>query len=159
MRGHAAKGTAILIVAAWHAGAEPRIESFSPTGYTKDVSQVAVRFSDTMVALGDPGSADPFVVACGVPGNGRWIDERNWVYDFAYDVPSAERCRFSLRRGVRTLAGERLTGPREHVFHTGGPNIIDGPIESSYTWPPRSAHRGGGWPVRRGRRIRGNDCW
>ncbi len=159
MRGHAAKGTAILIVAAWHAGAEPRIESFSPTGYTKDVSQVAVRFSDTMVALGDPGSADPFVVACGVPGNGRWIDERNWVYDFAYDVPSAERCRFSLRRGVRTLAGERLTGPREHVFHTGGPNIIDGPIEISYTWPPRSAHRGGGWPVRRGRRIRGNDCW
>ena len=132
---------AIIALGAWHAGAEPRIESFSPTGYTKDVVQVAVRFSEPMVALGDPGIADPFAVACGVPGNGRWIDERNWVYDFAYDVPSAERCRFSLRRGVRTLAGERLTGPREHVFHTGGPNIIDGPIESSYTWPPRIDER------------------
>lgn len=141
MRSHAAKGIfAILVVAAWHAGAA-RIESFSPTGYTKDVVQVAVRFSEPMVALGDPGIADPFVVECGVPGNGRWVDERNWVYDFAYDVPSAERCRFSLRRGVRTLAGARLTGPREHVFHTGGPNIIYGPIESSYTWPPRIDER------------------
>lgn len=134
MPNHLAKGIfAILVVAAWHAGAA-RIESFSPTGYTKDVVQVAVRFSEAMVALGDPGIADPFVVECGVPGNGRWIDERNWVYDFAYDVPSAERCRFSLRRGVRTLAGERLTGPREHVFHTGGPNIIDGPFGNSHTW-------------------------
>lgn len=151
MRSHTAKGIlAILVVAAWHAGAA-RIESFSPTGYTKDVVQVAVRFSEPMVALGDPGIADPFVVECGVPGNGRWIDERNWVYDFAYDVPSAERCRFSLRRGVRTLAGERLTGPREHVFHTGGPTIIDGPIGSSHTWtyPGRHASKSGTCPNQR----------
>ena len=123
---------AIFALGAWYAGAEPRIESFSPTGYAKDVVQVAVRFSEPMVALGDQTS-NPFAVGCDVPGNGRWIDERNWVYDFAYDVPGAERCRFTLRRGVRSLAGERVTGPREHAFHTGGPNIIDGPIGNTRT--------------------------
>ena len=86
------------------AGAEARIESFSPAGYTKDVSQVAVRFSEPMVTLGDPDRSDPFAVRCAVPGTGRWIDERNWVYDFAHEVPGAERCWFTLRRGVTTLA-------------------------------------------------------
>ena len=52
-------------------GAEARIESFSPTGYTKDASQVAVRFSEAMVALGDPDRSDPFAVRCAVPGTGR----------------------------------------------------------------------------------------
>ena len=105
-------------------GAEARIESFSPSGYTKDASQVAVRFSEAMVALGDPDRPDPFAVRCAVAGTGRWIDERNWVYDFDYDLPGAEACRFTLRRGVRTLAGERLVGQREHRFHTGGPSIL-----------------------------------
>ena len=132
---------AIFALGAWYAGAEPRIESFSPTGYAKDVVQVAVRFSEPMVALGDPETSDPFAVGCDVPGNGRWIDERNWVYDFAYDVPGAERCRFTLRRGVRSLAGERVTGPREHAFHTGGPNIIDGPIGNSLAWLRRIDER------------------
>jgi len=132
---------AIFALGAWCAGAEPRIESFSPSGYTKDVSQVAVRFSEPMVALGDPDTSDPFAVVCDVPGNGRWIDERNWVYDFAYDVPGGERCRFTLRRGVRTLAGEPVTGPREHVFHTGGPSIIGEPLGSTSRWRPRIDER------------------
>ena len=133
MPGNAPKSTfAIFALGAWCAGAEPRVESFSPSGYTKDASQVAVRFSEPMVALGDPDTSDPFAVACDVPGNGRWIDERNWVFDFAYDVPGGERCRFTLRRGVRTLAEEPVTGPREYVFHTGGPSIIDKPLGSSH---------------------------
>ena len=114
-------------------GAEARIESFSPSGYAKDASQVAVRFSEAMVALGDPDRSDPFIIRCAVPGTGRWIDERNWVYDFDYDVPGAESCGFTLRRRVRTLAGERIAGPREHRFHTGGPSILrhapDGTID------------------------------
>ena len=111
-------------LSACFAMAEAKIESFSPTGFTKDARQVAVRFSDPMVALGDPDRFDPFTVKCAVPGTGRWIDERHWVYDFEYEVPGDERCSFTLRRGVRTLAGEAVTGPREAAFHTGGPTII-----------------------------------
>ena len=121
-------GRLLLMAVALGAGiadAQARIESFSPTGYTKDARQVTVRFSAPMVALGDPDRSRPFVVRCAVPGTGRWIDERNWVYDFEYDVPGAQTCRFTLRRGVRTLAGERIAAPRQHTFHTGGPSILE----------------------------------
>ena len=112
------------------AEAAARIESFSPTGYTKDVRQVAVRFSAPMVALGDPTRESPFAVDCAVPGTGRWLDERRWVYDFDYDVPGSVRCRFTLRDDVRSHAGEAVdAAPRddgaEYVFHTGGPAILD----------------------------------
>ncbi|MCY3838822.1 MAG: hypothetical protein OXH09_09310 [Gammaproteobacteria bacterium] len=112
-----------LILAAGSASAA-RVESFSPQGFNKDVRQVAVRFSAAMVALGDPGRTGPFVVDCPVPGTGRWIDERHWVYDFEYDVPSAVMCRFKLREEARTLAGEPLD-TQEYAFHTGGPSILD----------------------------------
>ena len=107
--------------------ADARIESFSPTGFNKDVRQVTVRFSEPMVALGDPARESPFTVECAVPGAGRWIDERHWVYDFDYDVPGAVRCRFALRDDVRTYAGEEVTvgdEGSEYVFDTGGPDIL-----------------------------------
>ena len=104
--------------------ADAEIESFSPTGFAKDVRQVAVRFSAPMVALGDPDRRDPFAVKCATSGTGRWIDERHWVYDFEHEVPGAKQCTFTLRRGVRTLAGAAIAGPRERSFHTGGPTII-----------------------------------
>ena len=106
------------------AAADAEIEAFSPTGFTKDVRQVAVRFSAPMVDLGDPDRRGPFAVKCAIPGAGRWIDERRWVYDFENDVPGAERCTFTLRRGVKTLAGEAIAGPAERSFHTGGPTVI-----------------------------------
>ena len=103
---------------------EARVEMFSPSGYAKDVRQVTVRFSEALVALGDPGRLDPFSVDCEVPGNGRWIDERTWVYDFDYDVPGAVRCRFKRRNDLRTLAGEPVHTPPEYTFHSGGPAIV-----------------------------------
>ena len=110
--------------------AAARVESFSPTGFTKDVRQVVVRFSEPMVALGDPERESPFTIDCAVPGAGRWIDERHWVYDFDYDVPGAVRCRFTLREDVRTYAGEEVEarpreGVPEYAFDTGGPAILD----------------------------------
>ncbi len=107
------------------AEAAARIESFSPTGYNKDVRQVAVRFSEPMVALGEPTQESPFAVDCAVPGTGRWLDERRWVYDFDYDVPGSVRCRFTLRDDVWSHAGEAIVGEAEYVFHTGGPAILD----------------------------------
>ena len=123
-------GVAILGALATSAAlADARIESFSPTGFNKDVRQVAVRFSAPMVALGDPVRESPFTIDCAVPGAGRWIDERHWVYDFDYDVPGAVRCRFTLREDVRTYAGEEVDAAlgdegSAYVFDTGGPDIL-----------------------------------
>ncbi len=51
-------------------------------------------------------------------GQGRWVDPRNWVYDFTRDLPAGVRCSFQLKAGLRSLAGKELAGPREFVlFH------------------------------------------
>jgi uncharacterized protein YfaS (alpha-2-macroglobulin family) len=107
-------------------GSAPRIESFSPEGLAKGVRQVAVRFSQPMVALGDPRPPlELFAIACAgaEPGVARWVDERSWVYDFAQDLPAGIACRFTLRAEARALSGARLAGRREFRFSTGGPAV------------------------------------
>lgn len=101
------------------------ILTFSPTGTVKQVRQVRVLFSDPMVPFGDPRSRpSPFTVECPVAGGGRWVDPENWVYDFEKTLPSGLACRFRLQEEVRTLEGQRLGGPTEFEFSTGGPDIV-----------------------------------
>src|SRR5215475_596139 len=98
---------ALLLLALLAPAAASAVEvvRFSPQGTVKRVRQVSARFSDPMVPLGDPRAADPFDVACPEPGAGRWVDSRDWVYDFARDLPAGVRCVFRLRAGLTTLAG------------------------------------------------------
>ncbi|MEP7242453.1 MAG: MG2 domain-containing protein [Gammaproteobacteria bacterium] len=100
-----------------------RVEIFSPRGSAKQVRQATARFSVPMVALGDPRLADPFTINCAAPGKGRWADGRNWVYDFAADLPAGLRCTFTLKPAIKALAGQALTGTRTFSFDTGGPAI------------------------------------
>ena len=106
------------------ADSRPQVESFAPSGYTKNVRQVTARFTVPMVALGDPRLADPFVIDCPAPGKGRWADTRNWVYDFDEDLPAGVSCRFTLRKALKSAAGAALTGPTFFGFNTGGPAIV-----------------------------------
>ena len=55
-----------------HAAPEARVEFFSPQGYTRQVRQAVVRFTLSMVALGDARLPDPFTVDCPAKGQGRW---------------------------------------------------------------------------------------
>jgi hypothetical protein len=106
------------------AGPSPRVESFSPEGLAKNVRQVAVRFSQPMVAFGDPRPAtDLFAIDCAEKGVARWVDERSWVYDFAQDLPAGLVCRFTLQPETKSLAGARAAGRREFRFTTGGPAV------------------------------------
>jgi alpha-2-macroglobulin len=114
----------LLALLAPAAASAAEVVRFSPQGTVKRVRQVSARFSDPMVPLGDPRAADPFDVTCPEPGAGRWVDSREWVYDFARDLPAGVRCAFRLRPGLTTLAGAALTGRREFAFSTGGPAII-----------------------------------
>ena len=89
----------------------------------KDVRQVAVRFSEPMVAFGDPRLPEPFAIDCEARGRGRWADTRNWIYDFESGLPAGLECRFTLREGLRSVAGNPVTGRRQYSFDTGGPSI------------------------------------
>ncbi|MGA7180446.1 MAG: MG2 domain-containing protein [Thiobacillaceae bacterium] len=99
------------------------VESFSPQGEVKGVRQVSVRFDVDMVPLGDPRLADPFNVDCLAKGKGRWVDNRNWVYDFEQDLPAGVKCGFTLIDGSKSLTGEKLA-PAGFSFTTGGPAIL-----------------------------------
>ena len=50
---------------------EARVDFFSPQGTVKGGRQVTARFSEQMVALGDPRLPDPFEVKCLEEGKGR----------------------------------------------------------------------------------------
>ena len=107
----------------------PQVDFFTPTGEAKGVRQVAVRFTDPMVAFGDPHLAEPFAVQCEgdaekLAGRGRWADARNWVYDFEADLPAGQRCKFTLNAGLKSAAGEAVGGQREFAFNTGGPAVM-----------------------------------
>ena len=102
----------------------PTIVLFSPEGTAKDVRQVVARFSTDMVRLGDPWLDDPFDVECPVSGKGRWVDTRNWAYDFDADPDAGVACRFSLRPGTKSVAGQAVSGRREFRFDTGGPAVV-----------------------------------
>ncbi|MGE5840317.1 MAG: alpha-2-macroglobulin, partial [Deltaproteobacteria bacterium] len=101
-----------------------KVESFSPQGTVKNIRQVRVRFTQPMMALGDPRSMImPFEMNCPERGEGRWADTRNWVYDFDKNLFAGVRCEFRLKPDLRTLAGARLEGQKTFSFSTGGPAI------------------------------------
>ncbi|HET6490104.1 MAG TPA: hypothetical protein VFG28_10100, partial [Syntrophales bacterium] len=99
------------------------IEHFSPQGTVKEVRQVTARFSEPMVAFGDPRLEDPFDIQCPQKGQGRWIDARSWSYDFDRDLPGGVACRFTLKTGMKTLAGTPVIADAGFSFSTGGPSI------------------------------------
>ncbi|HSD37452.1 MAG TPA: MG2 domain-containing protein [Rhodocyclaceae bacterium] len=104
-----------------------RVESFSPRGEVKDVRQVVARFSEPMVAFGDPRLPSPFDVKCEGKGNAHWVDARNWAYDFEADLPAGLKCSFTTRAKLTTLAGAAVTNAT-YSFSTGGPAIRE-------SWP------------------------
>jgi uncharacterized protein YfaS (alpha-2-macroglobulin family) len=113
----------VLILCAHAAIAQTSVSAFSPEGTVKAVRQVTARFSNQMVAFGDPRAPDPFTIDCPKKGKGRWIDGATWSYDFDRDLPGAVACSFKLLPEARDLAGQPLAGPRAFSFHTGGPSV------------------------------------
>ncbi|KQW97214.1 alpha-2-macroglobulin [Massilia sp. Root418] len=118
---------AVLCLLPFAAHAQTAVEAFSPQDAVKGVRQVKVRFSAQMVPFGDLRLADPFDADCGgdqaAAGKGRWVDGRNWVYDFERDLPAGVACRFTLKSGLADVAGKPLAGERSYSFNTGGPSV------------------------------------
>jgi len=103
-------------------GQTVRVESFSPQGEVKDVRQVVARFSEPMVAFGDPRLESPFDVQCDAKGSGHWADARNWIYDFDGDLPAGKKCSFVPKSGLKSLANGQVS-KASFSFTTGGPAI------------------------------------
>ncbi|MBF0610544.1 MAG: DUF1311 domain-containing protein [Magnetococcales bacterium] len=98
--------------------------SFSPTGVMPKVRQVVVRFNNPMVNFGDPRLAPPFDMQCPEAGTGRWIDGKQWVFDFNRDLPPGLTCTFTLKPEL----AQQGKNKQKFSFSTGGPERI-------FSWP------------------------
>lgn len=116
-----------LALAAAGAAQALTVTSLSPQGEVARVRQVAAKFDVAAVQFGDPKAPAPFAVACSdadaAKGTGRWTSEREWVYDFAQDLPPGVRCTVSARSGFKSASGAQLASASSYQFNTGGPFV------------------------------------
>ncbi len=112
------------------------VTAFSPQGEVSRVRQVTAKFSEAMVAFGDPKAPAPVTLRCdnaaASRGQGRWTSAREWVYDFEADLPPGVNCRADAVPGFKSDGGGSWSGPVSHAFRTGGPfvqRIVPGPSE------------------------------
>ncbi|WP_376779671.1 Ig-like domain-containing protein, partial [Diaphorobacter nitroreducens] len=114
-----------------------QVSSFSPQGEVAQVRQVVARFDAAAVRFGDPQAPAPFTVQCSdadaAKGTGRWTGEREWVFDFARDLPPGVRCTATARSGFKSASGAELSGAKSYQFNSGGPfvrRILPGTYQS-----------------------------
>ncbi|MES2943055.1 MAG: hypothetical protein V4772_09335, partial [Pseudomonadota bacterium] len=108
--------------------AQAVVESFSPQGEIPNIQQIAIRFSQDMVKLGESNAKAPVNWTCegaATPqASSRWLDSRRWVTEFKSVLPAGVRCQARLSEGLLTLAGASLQQAQQTwAFTTGGPKV------------------------------------
>ncbi len=105
-----------------------QITSLSPQGEVSQVRQVVAQFDQPAVNFGDARAPNPLRLTCNDPaatqGNGRWISDREWTFQFAHDLPVGIRCTVEADAAFVGKDGQRLTGPTRWTFNTGGPAVL-----------------------------------
>ena len=125
------KITATLIAALAASLALPahalQIVSFKPQGEVSAVRQVVAKFDESAVNFGDPKAAAPVALSCSdaqaTKGNGRWISDREWAFEFENDLPPGVSCTVQVRSGLKSASGAIYTGATSYKFSSGGPFV------------------------------------
>jgi alpha-2-macroglobulin len=86
------------------------------------IDRYTIRFSESMVPLGDPRAAAPVAVTCPVGGTGRWVDTQTFVYEFQSPLPGGLTCEVKLRDRLKSARGADVTGTSLFKIDTGGPS-------------------------------------
>ena len=104
-----------------------QISGFSPQGEVSQVRQLVVKFDEAAVNFGDPKAAAPLSISCSdagaSKGNGRWVNEREWAFEFSNDLPPGVRCNVQIKAGLQSNKGVNFAGNSSYQFNTGGPFV------------------------------------
>eukprot|EP01034_Spumella_vulgaris_P009032 gene9032-11469_t len=99
-----------------------QVTSLTPQGEVARVRQVVVKFDEPAVSFGDPKAPPPVSLNCSdaqaTQGTARWTNDREWVFDFANDLPPGVRCAVQVRSGFASPKGAALA-ERSWAFSTG----------------------------------------
>ena len=104
-----------------------QIVSLSPQGEVSRIRQVVAKFDESAVNFGDPKAPAPLSLSCSdaqaTKGNGRWISDREWAFEFEKDLPPGVSCSLQVRAGMKSPAGAVFTGVSSYKFNSGGPFV------------------------------------
>jgi uncharacterized protein YfaS (alpha-2-macroglobulin family) len=116
---------ALIALSAAHSQAL-QLTSITPQGEVARVRQVVAKFDEPAIAFGDPKAPAPLTLSCSdaqaTQGTGRWNSDREWVFEFANDLPPGVSCSLQVRAGFKSPKGAELTA-RSATFNTGGPFV------------------------------------
>jgi len=103
------------------------LTGLTPQGEVAQVRQVVATFDEAAVNFGDPKAPAPLSLTCSdaqaTAGNSRWINERQWAFQFHNDLPPGVRCTLRRKAGFSSPRGDALSGPAQWQFNTGGPFV------------------------------------
>lgn len=99
----------------------PHITVATPGVGNGSIERFTARFSQPMVALGDPRAPAPFDVTCTVNGQGRWADQQTFVWEFANPLPGGTKCEFKVKAGTKSVSGYALNDSNTYTVDAGGP--------------------------------------
>ena len=99
----------------------PHITVATPGVGNGAIERFTARFSQPMVALGDPRAPSPFDVTCAVNGTGRWADQQTFVWEFANPLPGGTKCEFKVKDGTKSVSGYALNDSNTYIVDAGGP--------------------------------------
>jgi uncharacterized protein YfaS (alpha-2-macroglobulin family) len=103
------------------------IVGLSPQGEVSQVRQVVVNFDEPTSAFGTSKGSAPVNIRCSkdplVKGDGRWIDDKSWVFDFEDDLPPGVKCIIVVKPGLKSVQGQDYSGVEQFRFQTGGPFV------------------------------------
>lgn len=102
----------LLLVLPAFAQQQVLVKSVTPTGAQRHVDQIRIEFAQPMVKLGEYRVDTPAQSDCFKNGQGRWVDTKNWVYDFNTQMTGGNFCEIKV-------------GGKIYSFNTGGPHITD----------------------------------
>ncbi|WPB55064.1 MG2 domain-containing protein [Xylophilus sp. GOD-11R] len=104
-----------------------QITAFTPQGEVAQVRQAVASFDAPAVRFGDPQAAAPLQIVCdggsAPAGQGRWLSDRRWAWDFAAELPAGTSCRATVQAAFRSPTGEAITPGAGFRFGTGGPFV------------------------------------
>ncbi|RYF28554.1 MAG: alpha-2-macroglobulin, partial [Comamonadaceae bacterium] len=104
-----------------------QITALSPQGEISRVRQVVAKFDESAVNFGDPKAPPPLSLSCNdaqaTKGNGRWLNDRQWVFDFENDLPPGVRCTLQVVPTFQPPKSQVISGKASYAFSTGGPFI------------------------------------
>ena len=106
-----------------------QITSFSPQGEVARIRQAVAKFDVPAIRFGDPAAPAPLALRCSDAeagkGTGRWTSDREWVFDFAADLPPGVSCTAQPVSAFKSASGQPLAPATSYKFNSGGPFVVN----------------------------------